>query len=51
MRPLREQPFSLSLSKQKMNNTRHLGRKVDDSLPDFDTFVVKSILRKGCKEA
>jgi hypothetical protein len=23
-----------------MNNTGHLGRKLDDSLPDFVTFVV-----------
>jgi predicted amidophosphoribosyltransferase len=23
-----------------MNNTAHLGRKLDDSLPDFVTFVV-----------
>ncbi|AMO46985.1 Hypothetical protein AKI40_0559 [Enterobacter sp. FY-07] len=28
-------------SKQKMNNPSHLGRKLDDSLPDFAGFVVR----------
>ena len=31
--------FLCSKIKQKMSNTRHLGRKLDDSLPDFATFV------------
>ncbi|OVU09464.1 hypothetical protein CAL16_19380 [Klebsiella quasipneumoniae] len=27
--------------KQKMNNHQHLGRKLDDSLPDFEDVVVR----------
>ncbi|HCO5209666.1 hypothetical protein [Escherichia fergusonii] len=30
-----------------MNNTRHLGRKLDDSLPDFATFVVSRFWKWG----
>ncbi|CAQ90693.1 hypothetical protein EFER_3200 [Escherichia fergusonii ATCC 35469] len=38
---------SCSERKQKMNNTRHLGRKLDDSLPDFATFVVSRFWKWG----
>jgi hypothetical protein len=30
-----------------MNDTGHLGRKLDDSLPDFVTFVVSRFLKWG----
>ncbi|HEB0856431.1 hypothetical protein P2H57_14275 [Citrobacter freundii] len=33
--------------KQKMNDTGHLGRKLDDSLPDFVTFVVSRFWKWG----
>ncbi|HCC4461542.1 TPA: hypothetical protein M5K54_002155 [Citrobacter freundii] len=32
-----------------MNDTGHLGRKLDDSLPDFVTFVVSRFLKWGKK--
>jgi hypothetical protein len=31
----------LFMKKQKMNNHQHLGRKLDDSLPDFEGIVVR----------
>ena len=37
--------------KQKMSNTRHLGRKLDDSLPDFATFVVSRCRKWGKRDA
>ncbi|MDA2003175.1 hypothetical protein PDL69_30235, partial [Bacillus cereus] len=36
--------------KQKMNDTGHLGRKLDDSLPDFDGFVVRGCRKCGKRE-
>ncbi|MBM0411749.1 hypothetical protein, partial [Escherichia coli] len=37
--------------KQKMSNTRHLGRKLDDSLPDFATIVVSRCRKWGKRDA
>ncbi|WP_171527696.1 hypothetical protein [Shigella flexneri] len=34
-----------------MSNTRHLGRKLDDSLPDFATFVVSGCRKWGKRDA
>ncbi|AVR01526.1 hypothetical protein A8H26_01720 [Pluralibacter gergoviae] len=53
-RPRRGQPDVLGppaesvfrpFTRQKMSYHRHLGRKLDDSLPDFTAFVVK-----GCRK-
>ncbi|WET41094.1 hypothetical protein [Citrobacter enshiensis] len=47
MFPIVGKVIRCSKIKQKMNNPRYLGRKLDDSLPDFVTFVVSRFWKWG----